>query len=166
MAALQIVWFKRDLRIVDHRPLAAAVERGLVLPLYVVEPELWRQPDASERQWMFCRESLLELRQALADRGQPLVVRAGDVVQVLERARRQFGIDGLWSHEETGNGWTYQRDKRVAAWARQRGIAWSEIPQFGVTRRMRSRNGWAKRCLLYTSPSPRDATLSRMPSSA
>ena len=47
MAALQIVWFKRDLRIVDHRPLAAAVERGLVLPLYVVEPELWRQPDAS-----------------------------------------------------------------------------------------------------------------------
>ena len=40
MAALQIVWFKRDLRIVDHRPLAAAAERGLVLPLYVVEPEL------------------------------------------------------------------------------------------------------------------------------
>ena len=47
MAALQIVWFKRDLRIVDHQPLAAAAERGLVLPLYVVEPELWQQPDAS-----------------------------------------------------------------------------------------------------------------------
>ena len=26
--------------------------------------------------------------------------------------------------------------------------------------------GWSKDCLLYTSPSPRDATLSRMPSSA
>ena len=25
---------------------------------------------------------------------------------------------------------------------------------------------WANNCLLYTSPSPRDATLSRMPSSA
>ena len=25
---------------------------------------------------------------------------------------------------------------------------------------------WSKACLLYTSPSPRDATLSRMPSSA
>ena len=43
MTALQIVWFKRDLRIIDHRPLTAAVERGVVLPLYVVEPELWRQ---------------------------------------------------------------------------------------------------------------------------
>ena len=120
MAALQIVWFKRDLRIVDHQPLEAAAERGLVLPLYVVEPELWQQPDASERQWMFCRESLLELRRVLADLGQPLVVRSGDVVAVLERARRQFGIDGLWSHH----------------------------------------------CLLYTSPSPRDISGSRMPSSA
>ena len=145
MAALQVVWFKRDLRAVDHRPLVQAIERGPVLPLYVVEPELWQQPDVSERQWLFCREALLELRQVLMDLGQPLVVRSGDVVQVLERARRQFGIDGLWSHEETGNGWTYQRDLRVGAWTRQHGIAWNEIPQFGVTRRMRSRNGWAKR---------------------
>ena len=145
MSSLQIVWFKRDLRVDDHRPLLEAAARGPVLPLYVVEPELWQQPDASERQWLFCRESLLELRQALAELGQPLVVRSGDVVQVLERARRQFGVDGLWSHEETGNGWTYQRDKRVGAWARAHGIQWGEIRQFGVTRRMRSRNGWAKR---------------------
>ena len=27
-------------------------------------------------------------------------------------------------------------------------------------------DGWDHHCLLYTSPSPRDATLSRMPSSA
>ena len=145
MSSLQIVWFKRDLRVDDHRPLLEAAARGPVLPLYVVEPELWQQPDASERQWLFCRESLIELRQALAALGQPLVLRSGDVVQVLERARRQFGIDGLWSHEETGNGWTYQRDKRVAAWARAHGIQWLEIPQFGVIRRLRSRQGWAQR---------------------
>ncbi len=71
MEALQIVWFKRDLRIVDHRPL---------------------------------------------------VVRAGDVVQALERDRRQFGIDGLWSYEETGNSWTYQRDKRAGCAAAMAGL--------------------------------------------
>ena len=145
MTALQIVWFKRDLRVDDHGPLNEALQRGPVLPLYVVEPELWQQPDASERQWLFCRESLLELRRVLADLGQPLVVRSGDVVAVLERARRQFGIDGLWSHQETGNGWTYQRDKRVATWARSHGIPWHELAQFGVVRPLRSRNGWAKR---------------------
>ena len=34
------------------------------------------------------------------------------------------------------------------------------------TRHMRTLKGNAGICLLYTSPSPRDATLSRMPSSA
>ena len=161
MAALQLVWFKRDLRTVDHHPLLSASQRGPVLPLYVVEPELWQQPDASERQWLFCRESLLEVRQELANLGQPLVVRTGDVVQVLERARRQFGIAWLWSHEETGNGWTYQRDQRVAAWVREHGIQWSEIPQFGVMRRMRSRNGWAKRweAQMMASIAPAPASL-------
>ena len=48
----------------------------------------------------------------------------------------------LVSHEETGNGWTFARDKRVAAWARRRGIPWIEVPQCGVVRRLEGRNGW------------------------
>jgi deoxyribodipyrimidine photo-lyase len=44
---LNIIWFKRDLRIADHRPLAqaAAAGTGPVLPLYIAEPELWAQAD-------------------------------------------------------------------------------------------------------------------------
>jgi|688.fasta_scaffold36158_4 deoxyribodipyrimidine photo-lyase len=145
MGPLQIVWFKRDLRTADHQPLLQASRLGPVLPLVVVEPEFWRQDDASARHWAFCAEGLEELRSELARLGQPLVVRVGAVEEVLERARRQFGVAGLWSHEETGNGWTYARDRRVAAWARQHGIPWHEIPQFGVIRRLVSRDGWARR---------------------
>jgi deoxyribodipyrimidine photo-lyase len=141
---LQVVWFKRDLRWVDHRPLLLAAERGPVLPLYIVEPELWQQPDASMRQWQFCREALLELRQALAALGQPLIVRTGTVTAVLERARRQLAIAALWSHEETGNGFTFARDKQVKAWTRQHGIPWTEVPQFGVVRGLKQRQGWAR----------------------
>ncbi len=76
---VQIVWFKRDLRVADHEPLARAAlaidDLGPVLPLYVIEPELWQQPDSSGRQFAFVRESLTELRQALAGLGQPLVIR-------------------------------------------------------------------------------------------
>ena len=142
---LQVVWFKRDLRSVDHEPLLHASRLGPVLPLVVVEPELWQQSDASARQWHFCRESLAELRAALAELGQPLVVRVGPVLSVLERARRRFGIACLWSHEETGNGWTYARDRQVAAWSRRHGIPWIERPQFGVVRRLAGRDGWARR---------------------
>ena len=40
MAALQIVWFKRDLRIVDHRPLIEAAACGPLLPLFVVDDDV------------------------------------------------------------------------------------------------------------------------------
>jgi deoxyribodipyrimidine photo-lyase len=53
MPPLQVVWFKRDFRTVDHAPLYEASQRGQVAPLYIFEPELWRQPDASNRQWRF-----------------------------------------------------------------------------------------------------------------
>ena len=43
--ALQLVWFKRDLRLEDHRPLVEALAIGDVLPLYIVEPEFWLQLD-------------------------------------------------------------------------------------------------------------------------
>jgi deoxyribodipyrimidine photo-lyase len=139
-----ILWFKRDLRVSDHPALArAAAAGGPVLPLYVVEPDYWRLPDTSHRQWAFTAECLAELRDALGRLGAPLVVRVGDAVDVLEHLRAAQGATALVSHEETGNLWTYARDRRVAAWAREKGVAWTELPQSGVVRRLASRDGWA-----------------------
>lgn len=67
---LNVVWFKRDLRIHDHAALLEAHKSGTVLPLHIVEPELWRQPDMSSRQWNFVSECLTELRHDLAELGQ------------------------------------------------------------------------------------------------
>ncbi len=142
---LQIVWFKRDLRSEDHRPLAKAAAEGLVLPLYVAEPELWQQPDMSGRQWAFATECLSELREALFALGQPLIVRSGAVTEVLEDIARAHPIAALWSHEETGNLWTYERDRQVAAWCRTAGIPWHQERQNGVIRRLKTRDGWARR---------------------
>ncbi|MDW8370745.1 MAG: FAD-binding domain-containing protein [Geminicoccaceae bacterium] len=143
--SVQIVWFKRDLRVVDHAPLAQAARAGPVLPLYLVEPGLWREPDASGRQWAFVRESLVELRDTLARLGAPLVVRAGEAVAVLEELRGRLPVGGLWAHEETGNFWTFERDRRVRAWARSHGIPLRELRQSGVIRGLRDRTGWSRR---------------------
>ena len=140
-APLQIVWFKRDLRTADHLPLATAAELGPVLPLFVVEPALWRQSDASARQWAFVRESLEELSDTLGRLGRPLVVRTGKVCDVLDALHDAHDIAALWSHEETGNAWTYARDKRVAAWCLSHGVPWHQERQNGVIRGLGSRNG-------------------------
>ena len=141
----QVVWFKRDLRLHDHAPLCAAAGRGPVLPLYVVEPGLWRQPDASFRHWRFIRGSLVDLDAALRPLGGALELRRGDILEVLADLERVHGRYALWSHEETGNGWTFQRDRRVADWCRERGIVWTETPSNAVVRRLGSRDGWAAR---------------------
>jgi deoxyribodipyrimidine photo-lyase len=142
---LEIVWFKRDLRTQDHAALSAAARSGTVLPLYVVEPEFWQLEDSSARQWQFVAEALAELQASLAAQGQPLVIRVGDVVEILSELAARHRIAGLHAHEETGNAWTYQRDRRVAAWCRDRGIPFREYRQNGVERGTTSRNGWAKR---------------------
>lgn len=138
-----LVWLKRDLRVHDHPALTLAAGLGSVLPVYVVEPELWANPDASARQWEAVAESLADLREALAGIGAPLVVRVGEAVQVLDGLCRRHGITRIVSHEETGTLWTYARDRRVATWARGTGIAWTEVPQSGVVRRLPTRDIWA-----------------------
>ena len=140
-----LVWFKRDLRIHDHPALCLAAEMGAVLPLYVVEPAYWSLPDTSARQWDAVAEGLADLRADLASLGAPLVVRVGDAVEVLDRLCRQHHIARIVSHEETGNLWTFGRDRQVAAWARSAGVDWIELPQQGVFRRLRGRDGWAAR---------------------
>ncbi|WP_224823347.1 deoxyribodipyrimidine photo-lyase [Cognatishimia sp. MH4019] len=140
-----LVWFKRDLRTTDHAVLAEAAARGPVLPLYIVEPELWALPDASGRQWAFVAECLEALQQELAALGMPLVVRIGDAVEVLSELVPTQNIDLILSHEETGNAWTYARDLRVAEWARSAGVTWRETQSAGVVRRLKTRDGWAAR---------------------
>ena len=142
---MQVVWIKRDLRVTDHAPLAEAAKAGPVLPLCVVEPGYWALPDTSGRQWDFTRECLEHLSRDLQRLGAPLCIRVGEVVEVLSDLHALRPITRLLSHEETGNGWTYQRDKCVAAWARGHGVQWQEFPHSGVVRRLDTRDRWAAR---------------------
>ena len=143
--AVNIVWFKRDLRVHDHLPLHTASEVGKVLPLYIVEPKYWSLPDTSARQYQFISQSLTELDLRLTRLGQPLLIRSGDAVEVLKALSKQLDINAIYSHEETGNLWTYDRDKAVMSWCREKEIPWYEAPQFGVFRRLSNRDDWAAR---------------------
>ncbi len=140
-----IVWFKRDLRTEDHAPLRAAAERGRIVPLYVAEPEFWAQPTMSARHWAFVSDSLRALAQDLAARGAPLVLRFGDAVQALRAVAELAGADAIFAHQETGDLWSYARDRRVAAWARGAGVALREWQAGGVIRRSPTRDAWAAR---------------------
>lgn len=139
---IQLVWFKRDLRILDHVPLAEAAKRGPILPLYVVEPLMVGASDYSGRQWSFTRRCLVALRQSLGELGQPLVVRTGAVIPVLQKLFEIYPVGAVWAHVETGNGLSFERDKRVRRWLRSRRVPLFELPHNGVVRGLKNRDGW------------------------
>ena len=140
-----LVWFKRDLRVRDHAPLAEAMQFERALALVVIEPEWLASPECDPRHVAFLLDCVSELQRELAARGLPLLVRTGAAVQVLSDLRCEFAFSHLFSHEETGPGWSYTRDSAVAEWCRHHSVDWREIPQTGVVRRLRSRSGWAGR---------------------
>ncbi len=143
---MEIVWFKRDLRVHDHAPLLAACASGRpVLPLYIVEPAQWQQPDASGRQYEFLADALADLDRSLQARGARLVVRVGDAARVLHDLHVAHGISALHAHQESGNLWSFARDKAVRRWARGAGVPFTEAMQHGVWRAHGNRDGWAAR---------------------
>ena len=161
-----IVWFKRDLRVFDHAPLANAVhDADFVLPLFVVEPDYWGLPTSSRRHWCFVNDCLHELDASLAALGQRLILRIGEMNDVLDELSRHVQIQAVYAHEETGDAWTYARDRKMHAYCQRTKIPFLESPANGVVRRLKNRNDWAamRHQRMQASRIPRPANLPALP---
>lgn len=163
----ELVWFKRDLRIADHAPLTEALRHGPVLGVYLYEPSIMGADDFSFRHLTFINESLEVLREDFAGRGGRLITQVGEAVAVFDALNRAGAFQRIWAHEETGNGRTYARDQAVLEWAAGHGVEVIELPQFGVGRRLKSRDGWAARWRRFmaqpTVPVPARIDAPRLP---
>ncbi|MFN8538640.1 MAG: deoxyribodipyrimidine photo-lyase [Thermomicrobiales bacterium] len=158
---IQLVWYRRDLRLADHAPLVRAARRGPVLPLFVAEPDLARRPDFGARHWTFARDSLRELRAALAALGQPLIVRTGSIATVLAALHEVAPISAIWTHATTGRAPVSACTDAARDWAASRGIQYHELAQDGVVRagpRGRWASGWASRLAGSPLPAPEALT--------
>ena len=144
MHEINICWFKKDLRVEDNEALYESSKDYDVLPIYILEKEKWKQLSHSYRQWQFCKESLIDLKEELTLRGQTLIIRIGDVIDIFEEIKNSFKIKGLYSHQETGDFLSYKRDQKVRKWTKENNIPWSEYLQFGVFRGPLKRDKWAK----------------------
>lgn len=140
-----LVWFKRDLRVRDHAPLAAAAQCTDALAVYVIEPEWLESEEFDAAQARFALACLTELRDRLDALGLPLLVVQGSMTAVLSDLHRSHRFTHLLSHEETGPGWTWIRDRAVKRWCDTQRVSWQEWSQTGVVRRLSDRRGWAGR---------------------
>lgn len=141
----QVVWFKRDLRVFDHACLAQAAIKGPVIPILMVEPAYWALPDSSWRQFELLRQASVALKEQLSNIGGALRVWEGDALSCLAALDHDIGAFDLWAHQETGNNWTYRRDRAVREWCAKRSLTFREPVQYGVWRgSLLDRDRWAK----------------------
>lgn len=141
---INVVWFKRDLRAIDHAPLVNACKTDNVLPLFCWEPTMWAGGDYAAQHQAFIDECLSELCQDLHELGLHLQISNIGIIETLKIICQHFKIGGIYSHEETGNGASFIIDKNVAAWCKYNNVPWLETPQNGVVRRLKNRDVWHK----------------------
>ncbi|MBL6664862.1 MAG: deoxyribodipyrimidine photo-lyase [Rickettsiales bacterium] len=143
--SFNIIWFKRDLRISDHEPLfAAAKNSNPTFALYIFEHTFWQLPDSSKRHWHFIHNSLIELKQDLASINLDLIIRSGDVITIFHELKSTLKNIEIFSHEETHNHFTYQRDLELKKYCNQNNVNWHEFQTNAVIRRLKNRDDWAK----------------------
>lgn len=128
-------WLKRDLRLDDNPALHAALARSFeVAPVYILEPSVWRGPDASAMQLAAVLQALAGLHSSLLARGSHLLLMQGECLEAIAQLHELYPFEAIFACEETGNNITFQRDLALARWCKQRGIAFIELPQCGVVR--------------------------------
>lgn len=143
---VNIYWFKKDLRLFDNEALEQAVNdnKPLIL-LYIYEPELWLQDDSSFRHFKFIQETVNELENLCLKHKLILNIFQAEAIEILTFINDKYRVNAIFSHQETGNMWSYKRDIKLAAWCQEKQIIWHEIAQHGVVRALKDRDGWSNK---------------------
>src|SRR6056297_1574078 len=90
---VNIIWFKRDLRLTDHLPLKKASQHELpCLLIYIYEPSLIEDPHYDVPHWRFVWESLVEMQNSLSKYKLELLIAHQEVKSLFESISSFYDI--------------------------------------------------------------------------
>ncbi|WP_053366761.1 FAD-binding domain-containing protein [Bacillus sp. FJAT-27245] len=137
---MNIVWYRRDLRVNDHLPLVMAAKYGEVLPLYIIEPSFWQGGILSARHYAFVFESLEELSRRLSELGGCLFVTIGEAVDVFRKLENEYGPIRVFIHKSNELSGSI-----VGESLKKSGISFEEAPSITAgTATIQSKSNWIK----------------------
>lgn len=147
---VNILWLKRDLRLTDHPPLVAALrDKKPILLVYCFEPSLLSSHTHSDRHTRFNLESIEDINLSLSPTQLVVHVFHSEVIEAFQFIHNHYKIESVFSHQETGNNITFQRDIAVSAWLKSNQIMWREFQQHGVLRGLRQRSLWGEKWMEF-----------------
>jgi len=154
--AVNIVWFKRDLRLIDNEALFHAHQSGLpLLFIYIFEPSVMNYEDSDVRHWRFIYESIQELQKKLKITNNTIYFFHNEATFVFSEIIQKFEVKTIFSYQEIGNKITFDRDIEMQNLFQKNNIIWKEFQLHGVIRKLKSRQNWDKRWEVVMRANPK-----------
>ena len=149
---INIVWFKRDLRLEDNEAILKSLKsNNRTLLLYVFEPILLNNPHYSQRHWDFIKESILDLNTKLRSYNTKVLTIESDIISAFNQIQNHYRIKSIFSHKETGIAVTYDRDKTMKRFCKNNLIHWDENLNNSVIGGLKNRDDWYNKWNEYMS---------------
>ena len=116
-----VLWFRRDLRLIDNEALCAAAALGEVVPLFVLDPRFLETSGAPRLAFLF--RNLRALNESM---GGALVVRTGNPEEIVAQVCRESGAESVVCAKDFAP-YGMSRDALVAASLKKDGITLQQI---------------------------------------
>jgi deoxyribodipyrimidine photo-lyase len=110
-----LLWFRgKDLRLTDHAPLASALGKGEIVPVFVLDPFFFAPGRAQQtpHRIQFLLESLAELMATIEQRGSRLLLATGKSHELIPELAQRWNVQRV-----VAQAWAWpigrERDRRV-----------------------------------------------------
>ena len=102
MQQVNIMWFRRDLRLHDNAALYHALKSSLpVLPVFIFDTEILDElEDKTDRRVQFIHAAVSEMQEQLAVLGNSLMVYHGKPIQIFEQIIKDFQVEAIFTNHD------------------------------------------------------------------
>ena len=145
LGKINIVWFKRDLRTIDHEPLFNAELQNIpFLSIYIFDPKIISHPDTSDRHLSFIYQSIIDINKKLSKYNKEVQIFYGNSKDIFIQLFSSFNVNNIFSYQESGVKISWERDKAIKELCRAYSVEWFEFQRDGIIRGIKNREGWNK----------------------
>ncbi len=120
---VNIIWFRRDLRLTDNAALYHALKSGNpVVPIFIFDTRILEQlEDKQDRRVAFIHAALSEMQAALIQLGSSMEVYYGTPGEVFEKLHKKYAIAAVFTNHDY-EPYAFERDQLVANYLESSGI--------------------------------------------
>tara|TARA_B100001115_G_scaffold184839_1_gene189275 strand:+ start:2063 stop:3547 length:1485 start_codon:yes stop_codon:yes gene_type:complete len=142
---INIVWFKRDLRTLDHLPLFHAEKDELeYVCVYIFDPKKISHSDTSLRHQQFAYHSIKDINQQWKIYNRRVHIMCAPTLDVFHHLSKIYELKNIFSYQESGIRLSWDTDKSVAEYCKKNNINWLQFQRDGIIRGLNNRAKWDK----------------------